>query len=150
MPVLKNPKHELFAQKVAKGASESSAYAEVYEKDATRPTTRGMASTLRSKPIVSQRIAELQAAGAEEAITSIADVLRDLVEMKTRGMKLEPRVSAFGQIVPGMEVTHDAKTAMKALELLGKYHGMFKEKVEVEVTGQLALRLQKARERRRS
>lgn len=51
------------------------AYAEVYIKDPAKASTRGMASELRSKPIVTARIKELQEEIAKEAVFSAREIL---------------------------------------------------------------------------
>lgn len=125
MPAIKNAKHEAFAVRVAKGESALAAYGAVYGADETKASTRGTASVLRSKPIVSQRIDELMAEAAKEAVLEEAEVIRDLLELKRRCMELKPVRSAFGQVIPDV-FEFDAKNALKALELLGKKLGMWK------------------------
>jgi phage terminase small subunit len=55
MPVLKNPRHEAFAEALARGMSASAAYAEV----GYRPH-RHNAATLARKKHISERVSELQ------------------------------------------------------------------------------------------
>lgn len=54
MPVLKNAKHEAFAQNLAKGMSQDAAYAEAGFKP-----NRGNASVLKQKESISNRVAEI-------------------------------------------------------------------------------------------
>jgi phage terminase small subunit len=75
MPVLKNSKWERFAQKVATGDNETSAYSVVYEKDPTKGASRGSASRIRSNPIVAARITELQTEIAQSAVFTARDIL---------------------------------------------------------------------------
>jgi len=55
MPILENPRHEAFAQALARGMSASAAYAEVGFKP-----HRANAATLAHKQHISVRVAELQ------------------------------------------------------------------------------------------
>lgn len=78
MAALKNQKQEQFAQLVAKGEEAANAYAAVYQRDVSKPATRGNASRLRSNGIVAQRIEELMGKAAQEAVVDQAQVLREL------------------------------------------------------------------------
>lgn len=61
MPVLKNQKHEAFAQAVAEGMSGTAAYRATIAKTGTKTETcMCEASTMLSDPMVSQRVAELR------------------------------------------------------------------------------------------
>ena len=75
MPTLKNAKHELFAQGVAKGLSAT----EAYEKAGYKPH-QPSASRLLSNAMVERRIDELKAKAAERAITTVEDIARQLDE----------------------------------------------------------------------
>jgi phage terminase small subunit len=55
MPTLANPRHESFAQALARGMSAAAAYVEAGYKANT-----GNASTLKADQSISQRVAELQ------------------------------------------------------------------------------------------
>lgn len=79
MPALKDPKHEAFAQHVAKGMSQQDAY-----KAAGYKGDRTAASRLSTNVNIGQRIAELTEKAAEKALKAIsfeaADMFRDLLE----------------------------------------------------------------------
>jgi hypothetical protein len=67
MPILQNPRHERFAQELAKGKTADEAYAAAgYKPD------RGPASGLAANGNIRARVAELQAIGAEEAARGCA------------------------------------------------------------------------------
>lgn len=83
MPILKNAKHELFAQKCAKAESEDAAYAAAYPSRKPGASRRGSASELRSNPIIAARILEIQQEGATQAIAEIKE------ELVTRNMVLK-------------------------------------------------------------
>lgn len=73
MAVLKNPKHERFAQELAKGATADEAY-----QSAGYKPHRGNASTLRANQSILDRVSELQQKAAERAIVTIDDIARQL------------------------------------------------------------------------
>ncbi len=62
MAVMENPRHEIFAQQLAKGKSAEAAYAAAgYKRD------RGAASRLSAKVNIQARVAELLERGAAKA-----------------------------------------------------------------------------------
>lgn len=126
MPVLENPKHELFAQARAKGMTlERASLAAGYTGH------RGEASELaRSNPIAA-RILELQHTAADDALVDIKELLVSLHEIRERCMQGEQVFDEEGR--PTGEWEFDSKGALKAIELLGKYRGIWKEKRDVEV-----------------
>ena len=70
MPILKNPRHEAFAQELAKGKTADEAYQAVgYRAD------RGHASRLAANGNICARLAELQAVGAEKAVVTIESLI---------------------------------------------------------------------------
>jgi hypothetical protein len=85
MPELENNRHEIFCLLCAGGMDETHAYAKVFDKDPRKPSTRGMASRLRSKAIVAARISELQKRVAtkvvEEVTVTVSDVLKALLRI---------------------------------------------------------------------
>src|SRR5690606_31741355 len=75
MPVLPNPRHEQFAQALAKGKTADEAYALAGFKP-----NRGNAATLKAKQSILDRVAELQqraAAKAEVTVESLAGELEE-------------------------------------------------------------------------
>lgn len=78
MPALKDPKHEAFAQHLAKGQSQEAAY-----KSAGYRGDRKAASNLWTKVDIKARVAELTEKSAEKALKAIsfeaADMFRDLL-----------------------------------------------------------------------
>lgn len=75
MPVLPNPKHEKFAQSLAKGKTADEAYVEAGFKP-----NRGNASRLKANESITARVAELQGKAAERAIATVEDIARQLDE----------------------------------------------------------------------
>jgi phage terminase small subunit len=95
MPVLPNQRHEAFAQALAKGKSASEAMTA-----AGYRTDRGNASRLTANDSIRQRVAELQAKGAEKAVVTIDSLAAELDE--ARGIaKTEKQPNAMVQATMG-------------------------------------------------
>lgn len=75
MPVLKNTKHERFAQELAKGLTSDEAYVVAGYKE-----NRHNASRLKTKETVLRRIEELQGRAADKAVVTIQDIAAQLDE----------------------------------------------------------------------
>lgn len=110
-------KQEQFALSIVEGRTQSAAYREAYDAEGMQDTTVWTeASKLMRHPQVSQRVEELK----EEAEA-------------TRRAVLVSREEAILQ-----RLEHEAMTAktdsarIRALELLGRHIGMFKDQIEVE------------------
>ena len=119
MAILSNPKHELFAQELAKGTSCGEAYVA-----AGYRANRGNAATLKAQQIISKRVVELQEHSVllcTRATEKAAEALSIDKEWIMRSLQ-EDRLMARqnGQLAP----------AIRALELLGKELGMFIERSE--------------------
>ncbi|NTA27412.1 terminase small subunit [Allorhizobium ampelinum] len=117
MPVLKNARREAFAQGVAKGMSATEAYAVAgYKGD------RKAASNLWTNVDVRERVAELSEKAAKRAIVSASDVLIGLHDEALR---------------TGEGSSHSARVA--AWTALGKYHKLFVDKIEADVSVDLTV-----------
>lgn len=88
MPVLKNTRHEAFAQALARGIVTDDAYVEAGFK-----FNRGNAARLKANESVRKRVAELQARVAEKAEWSAADRLKSLKTILDATMKEDPRTA---------------------------------------------------------
>ena len=120
MGTLKNSKHELFAQEVAKGRSCSEAYV------AAGFNAHGSnAARLSQNESVRARVEELLGAAAEKAGVTISWVVEGLVENYNRAMQAVEIKRPDGTTTG--EYKYDGSVANKSLELLGKHLGMFKE-----------------------
>lgn len=83
MPALANPKHERFAQELAKGATQDAAYTLAgYKAD------RGAASRLSAKVNIKTRVAELQERAAIKVETTVEDIARQLDEDRALAISL--------------------------------------------------------------
>jgi phage terminase small subunit len=88
MPVLKNAKHERFAQGLFGGMTAD----EAYETAGYEPN-RGNASRLKSNESIRKRVAELQGAAAEKAEWTAADRMVMLSEIALDTKAKDPRVA---------------------------------------------------------
>lgn len=157
MPVLANPRHELFAQELAKGKTAQEAYI------LAGYIGLGNLSRLRNHPKITARIEELLAQGARRtevtAARTIAELGRiafaDIRGLFNKNGSLKP-VSLWpndlARAVAALEtdelydgsgkrrmrigVTRKVKLAdkLRALEMLGRSFGLFKDKVEVRTS----------------
>ena len=156
MPILPNPRHESFAQALAKGKSA----AEAYEAAGYKPS-RSAASRLSTNVNIEARVAELVGKGADKAEVTIARVLDEMRRLGFSDIRkafdengnLKP-VSAWDddtaaaissvEVVtrPGADVDEDGNRQVEyvhkikvwdknsALEKLAKHLGMFVERVD--------------------
>jgi len=155
MPVLKNTRHEAFAQALAKGQTSDEAY-----RTAGFKANRGNATRLKANESIAERVAEIQGKSADRAEIDIARVLKELVRLGTSDIRdafteagqLKPPKDwsdAFAATVASIEVTSrntgkdaDGNTQIEhvhkikvwdknsALEKIAKHLGMFIERVE--------------------
>lgn len=88
MPILPNPKHEAFAQALAKGASAADAYAQAGYK-----ASRSAASRLSTNVNIEARVAELVERISEKAEWTAADRLASLKTIHDAQAKADPRVA---------------------------------------------------------
>lgn len=136
MPVLKNARHELFAQSRSKGATVDQAHV-----DAGYKRNRGNAGRLNANESVRERVLEIQGVGAAEAEITAEWVVRQLRDnyLRATGQKgvmtyvtdmMGKRVFDEDTEEPMTEpmLMCDLHAANKALELLGKNLGIFEEK----------------------
>lgn len=82
MPTLKNQKHELFAQALAKGKSQAESYALAGYKP-SEPN----ASRLTSNDKVQARLQELQSKGAERAAVTIESLIQEAADIQAAALK---------------------------------------------------------------
>jgi hypothetical protein len=125
MPALKNPRHEAFAQALARGMSATAAHEEAGYKANT-----GNASTLKADQSISQRVAELQdqqaalhqhatAAAAANAQVTIESLIAEAEAARAKAMSEKGGAAA----------------AVSALTAKAKLAGMWREKLDQHNTG---------------
>ncbi len=135
MPILKNQRHERFAQLVATGKSATEAYRKVYK---TTVKVAGSAGGRLLKNVqIQQRMAELQQKAAEGAVMSLQEKLEYLAAVKRTPIGEVNETSPLCQSVEWTESGKKLKMPdkLKAIELSAKLQGEFKERVEVQVDG---------------
>lgn len=88
MPILSNPRHEQFAQALAKGKSAT----EAYEQAGYKPN-EGNAGRLNRNEQVRARIQEIVARTSEKAEWSAADRLKSLKTIHDSQIEKDPRVA---------------------------------------------------------
>lgn len=128
MPILRNARHERFAQEIAQGKTADEAYAIAgYSKN------RRNASRLKANEDIRKRIEEILSQAAEYAAVTkawVLETLRDnaLIAMGLKKIKIATIIS--GKTAEFEVTDREASAANRALELIGKELGMFKEKFE--------------------
>jgi len=82
MPALSNPRHERFAQELAKGKTADEAY-----RLAKYKANRGNAATLKANQSVSERVAEIQNRAAARTEVTVANITERLLKIAEKGEK---------------------------------------------------------------
>ena len=111
MPILENGRWELFAQALAKGETATKAYVLAGFKP-----SRTNAARLRSNERISARVLELQMAGAKSAEISVASLLAELEEARSKATSL-----------------NQLSAAVRATAEKAKISGLLVEKQQIEV-----------------
>lgn len=89
MPVLKNARHEKFAQELVKGKSADDAYATAgYKPD------RGHASRLASNGNIMARIKELQSVSVERTLVTLDSLTQELEDARSGAMTAKQHAAA--------------------------------------------------------
>lgn len=152
MSVLENPKHELFAQELAKGKTAEEAHGLAGYK-----ASRSGASQLKQNLNISNRVAELlaeresiHAQATADAIESAGLTKEWVIQMLTqnvaKAMQAKAVTNSDGDAIG--EYQYQGNVANRALELLGKELGMFIERKEVGKPGEFDnLTIEQKRER---
>ena len=135
MPTLKNIRHERFAQNVVSGLSLSAAYIAAGYKEAGASAN---GARLMATEAVASRVDELQKLASERTVEKIAidqvwvlDKLRENVE---RAMQITSAKDEEGNVIG--EFRWNGTVANRALELIGKHIGMFRDGIDMTVNGQ--------------
>lgn len=136
MPVLANPKHERFAQELARGATQAQAYTDAGY-NASLATARSCAHKLFKKADIQARIDELlaeqrqiESGATQRAIDALAIdrawVMERLVLNAERALQQVEVRGPDGE--PLGEFRYEGSVANKALELLGREIGMYQDR----------------------
>jgi len=138
MPVLKNKRHEEFAQLVGTGETPTAAYRKVYK--AKGLTAESCASRLMKHAKVLQRIEEIRAQYAKRVEQKLENRFLSLDEKREflRQVVTTPVDAVVGTRLHQGYSKGGAPTMpdkLRALELDAKLAGEFRERVEVQVDG---------------
>ena len=93
MPILSNPRHEIFAQELAAGKTADEAYIAAGYKP-----NRGNATTLKANQSVLERVAEFQARSAARLTVTLEWLLEKAEEARQQAMQLGQTSAAVGAI----------------------------------------------------
>lgn len=123
--MLENPRHEIFAQEVAKGMSQRRAYRVAFPKSVKwkDETVDSKASVLANTDKVLERIKDLKEKASSEAIKSAID-----------------RKVWLSSIIDNEET--DYGTRLKACDLLNKMDGEYTTKIEADVNTDLNINIE--------
>lgn len=124
---LPNPRHELFAQSIAKGENASQAYVSA----GFRPS-RANACRLQQDERIQQRVADLLADRAKKDVRAAEKAVESLA-LSRKWVLSRLVINAEGALA-----RHDGATANRALELIGKEQGMFIDRKETGAPGDFA------------
>lgn len=89
MPILKNTRHEKFAQNLAKGKTSDESYS-----DAGFKPNRGNAIRIKANESIATRVLELQSAGGERILVTIVSLTLELEEAHFMFLKTIKATSA--------------------------------------------------------
>jgi phage terminase small subunit len=138
--VLKNSRDEHFAQLVAAGKTPTQAYGLAGYSEAG---AHASAARLLRNATIRARVAELQKAVSERAVEKAtvdrAWVLAQLRENVDRAMQAVEMTDSKGK--PTGEFRYEGGVANRALELIGKELGMFRERLEINFLDKLFERM---------
>lgn len=116
-------KQETFVQELVKGKSQREAYRAAYNADRMKDATiDSKASILFKNGKIRARYSELMGNAASKAVATREEILAELT-----AIALPPKNKEGER---AQESAQDKNTRIKALELLGKYHALFTEKVQ--------------------
>lgn len=121
------PKQEKYIHERLKGKTQREAYKAAY--DVKRMSNRAVdteACELEANPKVALRMRELQERAASKAVASAQEILEELTKI-AMGTEAYPDYNIAGEKV---EKLPNMSSRLKAIELLGKYHKLFTEKIE--------------------
>jgi len=145
MPILTNPKHELFAQNVAAGMNATDAYKNSGYNGTTSSACHVASGRLKSRPEVQERVRELLGAREVVAVKATARavervalskefVLEALITNVRKSLQMEPVLDKNGAEI----YRYEGSVANRALELLGRELGMFIDRKEIGTPGEFA------------
>lgn len=121
---------ERFCQAFAKTGHITESYLAAYPK-VKRTTAATQGSELLKNPEISARVAELRAKIEHEAVVDAAWILKCLRKVAEQSMAAVPVLDSRGE--PTGEYRFDSSGANRSLELIGKYLGMWTDKLKLSL-----------------
>lgn len=112
MPILKNPKDEIFAQQLAAGATQSDAYRAAYPRSRNwkNATVANKAYIIAKDPDIEARVAELLSEAATRAVMQRQERMEALTEIARNGAKQDRwRIQAI-EVLNKMDGTYSASS----------------------------------------
>jgi len=160
MPILKNPKHERFAQQLAQGKTADEAYQLAGYRE-----NRGNAARMKANDSIVSRVAEIQGKGADKAELSVERVLREIQAMAfydpaslvetaiKKPQDIGKLPEEVRRSIVGWSWDRQGKFVIKladkskALDQLARHLSIYNDKLDVNLTEGLAERLARAKGR---
>jgi len=101
----------------------------------SKATAKAIAHENLTKPYIQERLAMLTVKTAKKLDISAESVLRDLNTVKDRCMQASPvtKKDSKGEIVEVGQYTFEHSGANRSLELLGKYLGLFNDRLKIDI-----------------
>ena len=133
-------KQEKFAQAVASGSDQATAYRQCYSCDGWADSSVWCeASKLRSHTKVSQRIKELQAQNEQQEIWTRRNLMERLerIAEDARQARNRPILDADGNLVGTQIDAAAARVELQAADQAAKIIGAYTERREIDVSGSL-------------
>ncbi len=97
MPVLRNSRHELFAQEIVKGTGNADSYiASGY--DVSKNVASAAATRLLKDRRICSRIAELHRRGVDRAVVTVESLIREVDEARALAMSINQPAAAVAAI----------------------------------------------------
>lgn len=113
MPVLDNPKHELFAQEIAKGTGNVDAYLKAGYRARDAHVGGAAAGRLLGRVSILERVRELQTKAASRTEITIASVLQELAKIGFANMEAYFRSNTDGDpVLDFSNLTSEQKAAL--------------------------------------
>lgn len=137
-------KQERFVQGLFTGLSQREAYKQAYDcKSMKDATIDKRASEIAQKGEIRGRLQELRENVAERNTLTVEWVLNNLKEVAERCLQQEPVMVREGdEWVESGEYRFEHTGANKSLELIGKHLGMFTDKIDANIKGEISITLE--------
>lgn len=137
-------KQEAFAQAVASGSDQASAYRQAYNcKNMSDQVIYNKASDLRKNGEIRVRINELRAENEQQGVITRDGIMQNLESILEQAKQSisKPIIDGNGNIVGTQHDSGAARVALQALDQEAKIIGAYTEKREIDITGTIQTNL---------